>query len=150
MNTGSSQGEKKMTEEKIKRAMNLIETSRTCIFANTDDNGKPQAKAFLKTRANGLKEIWICTNTSSKRAAQVKKNPEAAMYFYNENTFEGLMLSGTAEIIYDDAKRKEFWWDNMTMYYPLGPTDPDYALLRFTATRGNFYCDLKNEDFEVE
>jgi general stress protein 26 len=139
-----------MTEEKMKRAEDLVEASKTCIFANTDENGKPQAKAFLKTQAKGLKEIWICTNTSSKRAAQVQKNPESAMYFYNENTFEGLMLSGQAEIIYDDAKRKEFWWDNMTMYYPLGPTDPDYALLRFTATRGNFYCNLTNEDFDVE
>lgn len=139
-----------MTEEKRRRAEALIQASKTCIFVNVDENGKPQAKAFLKTQAMGLKEIWICTNTSSKRAAQVKKNPEAAMYFYNEDTFEGLMLSGKAEIIYDDAKRKEFWWDSMTIYYPLGPTDPDYALLRFTATRGNFYCDLGNEDFDVD
>lgn len=139
-----------MNDDKRKKAEALVQDSKTCVFANVDENGKPQAKAFLKTQNSGLKEIWICTNTSSKRAAQVMKNPEGAMYFYNENIYEGLMLSGTAEIIYDDEKRKEFWRDFMTMYYPLGPTDPDYALLRFTATRGNYYHNLENEDFDID
>jgi len=44
---------------------------------------------------------------------------------------------------------KEFWNDGMKMYYPLGCTDPDFALIKFTASKGNYYHGLKNVDFDI-
>ncbi len=35
------------------------------------------------------------------------------------------------------------------MYYPLGVTDPDYCVLRFTADAGRFYQNFGSEDFAV-
>jgi general stress protein 26 len=60
------------------------------------------------------------------------------------------MLIGKAEVSYDDAKRSEFWKDGMTIYYPLGCADPDYALIKFTANKGNYYHKLMNTDFDIE
>jgi general stress protein 26 len=37
----------------------------------------------------------------------------------------------------------------MKIYYPLGATDPDYALVKFTANNGNYYHGLKNVDFDI-
>ena len=34
-------------------------------------------------------------------------------------------------------------------YYPLGPTDPDYCILRFTADKGN-YWGLQKHLFSVD
>jgi len=33
---------------------------------------------------------------------------------------------------------------------PLGVTDPDYCVLRFTAEIGRYYSNFKSEDFVVE
>ncbi|NLM09538.1 MAG: pyridoxamine 5'-phosphate oxidase family protein [Clostridiaceae bacterium] len=79
----------------------------------------------------------------------IKKNPNASLYFYDEKTFEGLMLTGKAEVSYDNEKRKEFWNDEMLKYYPLGYNDPDFALIKFTASKGNHYQGLKNTDFNI-
>lgn len=35
------------------------------------------------------------------------------------------------------------------MYYPQGVTDPDYCVLRFTATQGRFYSNFKSENFNI-
>jgi len=59
------------------------------------------------------------------------------------------MLSGHAEVSYDNAIRESFWQDDMYVYYPQGHTDPDFALIKFTTKRGNYYKDLQNEDFEI-
>lgn len=131
------------------KASALMERSFTGVLGTVDENGIPQLKAMIKTAANGIKEFWFCSNTSSKRVAQIQKNPNASLYFYDKKTFEGLMLTGKADVSYDDEKRKEFWNDGMKMYYPLGYTDPDFALIRFTASKGNYYHGLKNTDFEV-
>ena len=36
------------------------------------------------------------------------------------------------------------------IYYREGVTDPDYCVLKFTAEKGRYYCDLKNESFTIE
>ena len=95
------------------------------------------------------REFWFCSNTSSKRVQQIQFNPRASLYFYDENSFEGLMLQGRVEVSYDDCRRREFWQDGMERYYPLGYGDPDFALIRFVAEHGNHYHNLKNVDFDV-
>lgn len=127
----------------------LVERSFTCVLGTIGPKGDPQMKALIKTSSSGLREFWFCSNTDSKRAAQILKNPNASLYFYNEESFEGLMLSGKAEISYDDLKRNEFWHERMKVYYPLGPADPDYALIKFTAHSGNYYHKLRNVDFAL-
>jgi general stress protein 26 len=138
-----------MNNEIIDKSTTLVSRSITGVLGTIDENGNPEMKAMLKTAADGLNEFWFCSNTSSKRVSHIQKNPNACLYFYDEETFEGLMLTGKAEITYDDEKRKEFWNDSMKIYYPLGCTDPDYVLVKFTARRGNYYHRLKNTDFEI-
>ncbi|SCZ05858.1 pyridoxamine 5'-phosphate oxidase family protein [Alkaliphilus peptidifermentans] len=131
------------------KSMSLVGRSFTGVLGTVDQNGLPQIKAMIKTASDGLKEFWFCSNTSSKRVKQILENPNASLYFYDEKSFEGLMLTGKAEVSYDDNKRKEFWQDGMERYYPLGCTDPDYALVRFVPKRGNYYHGLINMDFEI-
>jgi general stress protein 26 len=138
-----------MNNEVIEKLSALMERSFTGVLGTADENGIPQLKAMIKTATSGLKEFWFCSNTSSKRVVQIQKNPNASLYFFDEKTFEGLMLTGKAEVSYDDEKRKEFWNDGMKMYYPLGYTDPDFALIKFTASKGNYYHGLVNTDFNI-
>ena len=59
------------------------------------------------------------------------------------------MLTGKAEVSHDIEKKKEFWSDGMERYYPQGVTDPDFALIKFTASKGNYYHGLNNIDFDI-
>lgn len=138
-----------MSSEVMEKSVALVERSFTGVLGTVDESGNPQLKAMIKTAGNGLKEFWFCSNTSSKRVAQIQKNSRTSLYFYDEKTFEGLMLTGIAEVSYDDAKREEFWNDNMKIYYPLGYLDPDFALIKFTASKANYYHGLKNTDFDI-
>lgn len=138
-----------MLNDTILKSLNLIDRSFTGILGTITENGTPQLKAMIKTASDGLKEFWFCSNTSSRRVKQINSNPKACLYFYDEESFEGLMLIGKAEVSYDETMRKKFWNDNMKIYYPLGCFDPDYALIRFTAEKGNFYSNIKNIDFDI-
>lgn len=138
-----------MINETILKSLRLIDRSFTAVLGTISEDGTPQLKAMIKTASDGLREFWFCTNTSSKRVNQIKSNPKTCLYFYDEKSFEGLMLTGNAEVSYDDTMRKVFWNDNMKIYYPQGYSDPDYALIKFTAEKGNFYNNLKNVDFNI-
>ena len=129
------------------KALKVVSKCEIAMMGTVDEAGQPYIKGLIKTKNDGLKEFWFCSNTSSKRVAQIKENGKACLYFTKK--FEGVMLIGLAEISYDDEMRKSFWHDNMLVYYPHGALDPDFALIKFTATSGNYYKNLINEDFEI-
>lgn len=129
---------------------NLIDSQSVSFIGSIDDDGFPNIRAMLTPRKrNGIKEIWFSTNTSSMKVAQFIKNPKACLYFYDKRFYRGVRLIGTMEVLTDPKSRELVWRDGDTMYYPEGINDPDFTVLKFTATKGRFYHDFKNENFDV-
>ena len=129
---------------------NLIDKANVSFIASVDEDCFPNMKAMLPPRKrNGIREFWFTTNTSSKRVAQYLLNPKAAIYFYDKRFFRGVQLIGNMEVLTDLETKEEIWNDNDTLYYPLGVTDPDYCVLKFTADKGRYYSNFKSEDFII-
>lgn len=71
------------------------------------------------------------------------------MYFCGTEKVNGLMLVGDMEVLCDNDIKQSFWQYGWEMYYPLGVTDPDYCILKFTAKGGNYYNALKKYIFDI-
>ena len=85
------------------------------------------------------------------RAKQFADNPKACIYFYHKGLvkYEGVMLTGKMEVLTDQESKNMIWKKGDTIFYRQGVTDPDYCVLKFTAIKGRYYCDLKTESFNV-
>lgn len=130
---------------------NLIDKQKTAFIGSVDAEGFPTIKAMLQPRKReGIKHIYLTTNTSSMRVAQYRANNHACMYFCDRRFFKGVMLQGTMEVLTDSASKEMIWREGDTMYYKEGVTDPDYCVLKFTATSGRYYSSFKSENFVVE
>ena len=120
-------------------------------ISSVDQEGFPWTKAMLKPRKReGIKTFYFTTNTFSIRVAQYKANPKASIYFCDAKGFKGMMLRGTMEVLTDAASKEMIWRDGDTEYYPGGVTDPNYCVLKFTATDGRFYSDFYPRSFVIE
>ena len=112
----------------------LIDRQSTAFIGSVSAEGFPNVKAMLAPRKRiGLKTMYFTSNTSSMRAAQYRDDSKACVYFCDRRFFRGVI-----------------WQEGDTMYYPLGVTDPDYCVLRFTAESGRYYSNFKSEDFSIE
>lgn len=129
---------------------NLIDKQKTAYLGSVDGDGYPNVKAMLAPRKReGLKTFYLTTNTSSKRVADFIKNPKACLNFADTRFFRGLMLVGTVEVMTDAETKQSIWKFGDTMYYPLGVTDPDYCVLKFTAESGRFYQNFSTVAVEI-
>lgn len=129
---------------------NLIDKQKTAFISSIDSDGFPNTKAMLTPRKrDGIKTIWFSTNTSSMRVSQFRENPKACLYFCDKRFFRGVMLKGTIEVLEDSESKKMLWQTGDTLYYPLGVTDPDYCVLKFTTLNARFYSNFKSESFDV-
>lgn len=127
----------------------FIQNQKTAFVASVDEDGFPNVKAMFTPRKIEGNCFYFSTNTSSMRTGQYMQNPKASIYFYHRGRFryEGIMLTGTMEVLQDAAIKEEIWQPGDNIYYKEGVTDPDYCVLKFTAVKGRRYCDLKTESF---
>ncbi len=138
-----------MNINKIER---FIDKQNVSFICSIDDDGFPNIKAMLKPRKRlGLKEFYFSTNTSSMRVRQFLNNPKASIYFYHKGLIKyvGVMLTGKMEVLTDQETKNAIWRRGDTLFYKQGVTDPDYCVIKFTAEKGRYYCDLKTEDFYI-
>ncbi len=128
----------------------LIDKQRIAYLSSVDEAGYPNTKAMLAPREReGIKVLYFTTNTSSRRVAQFRENPKACAYFADTRFFRGVMLLGEVEVLADADSKERVWRDGDDLYYPLGVTDPDYCVLRFTAFSGRYYSHFHSEDFPL-
>jgi len=135
------------------QAERLHKKVNTFFLSCTDSDGYPLTKAVVPGKyRESLKEIYFCTNTSSKFATEISKNPKSSVYFYSRKIiwFKGCYLKGDMEIVIDMNIKKKYWQNIYKNAYPQKSfTDPDFCVLKFTATSGRFYADFTIADFEI-
>ena len=136
----------------LKTVERFISRQNVSFVCSVDSEGCPNVKAMLKPRKRvGVKEFWFSTNTSSLRVRHFQENPKASVYFYRKGLvkYTGVLLTGTVEVLTDQETKNRIWKKGDTVFYKGGVTDPDYCVLKFTAEKGRYYCDLKTENFDV-
>lgn len=140
-----------MSDDILEKALDLVARSETCLLGSIDKNGFPAIRALLAPRKrDGMKNFHFTTNTSSQHVAEFLICDKASVYFYDPNLFQGLLLRGTMRSTTDQAVRDMIWRDGDNIYYTLGPTDPDYSVMLFTAENGRWYEDFKKTDFPIQ
>lgn len=136
--------------DSVKTIGGIIDKSGTAMIGSVDGEGFPNMKAMLPPRKReGINKFYFTTNTSSMRVKQYLENPKASIYFYDKRFYRGVMLKGTMEVLTDSKSKEEIWREGDEIYYPLGVTDSDYCVLKFTAQSGRYYSNFRSEDFLV-
>lgn len=131
---------------------NFIESQKVSFIASIDEDGFPTMKAMFIPRKIDGNHFYFTTNLSSMRSQHYLNNPKASIYFYNKGRFryEGVMLTGTMEVLTTPEIKAEIWQPGDIIYYREGVNDPDYCVLKFTAVKGRHYCALKKSSFLFE
>ena len=132
------------------KVLSLLVRSDTCLVTSIDEKGYPTVRAMLKPREiTGMKTFAFGTNTSSRHVGHYQSVDKASLYFYDPQLFQGLLFRGRMETTSRQELRDGLWRDGDNVYYQLGPTDPDYCVMLFTADNGRWYENLHSLDFTI-
>ena len=138
------------TLEKVEKLHRKVSTF---FLSCVGSDGYPLTKAVVPGKhRNSLKEIYFCTNTSSKCATEISKNPKCGVYFYSRKFlwFKGCFLKGDMEIVTNMSIKEKYWQNMYKSAYPQKSfTDPEFCVLKFVPISGRFYSDFKIVDFEI-
>ena len=129
------------------KIFDFIARRKTAFLASVNADGYPVVRAMLAPRKIEGNTLYFTTNTSSKKIAQYTENDKACVYFYRRGLvrYRGVCLLGKMEICTDQPAKEAIWRRSDKLFYREGVTDPDYCVLKFTASSAEHYCDLKTE-----
>lgn len=151
-----------MNKEDMKQKILQLMQSSVFVFLSTiDKDGFPQSRVMFNLRNSEVYPslieffskhhddlvIYLATNTSSIKIEQIRTNPAVCAYYYKPVEFKSAMLAGRIEIVTDPAIKKTLWQDGWEMYYPGGPSDPGYSVLRLKPLKAKGW--YKDHSYEL-
>jgi general stress protein 26 len=107
-----------------------------CALA-TVEAGEPRVRMVHPTWEG--ETLWFATGTGSPKARQITENPAVdVQYQVAPPDFVHVLVRGRAEIVTAGEEKKRVWdvidYD-LGEFWPGGPTDPNYTLVRITPQR---------------
>lgn len=154
-----------MDEQRAMRLCRDLMNDSVAVYLSTlGPNGYPNIRAMLNLRNTrsypGLAPffaarpldfaLYFTTNTSSAKVGQLLEDPRAAAYYCDPENWRGAMICGDLELAGNMDIKEALWQSEWTMYYPGGPADPDYAVLRLTPVFVRGYHQMENYEFVPE
>ncbi|MCG8587668.1 MAG: pyridoxamine 5'-phosphate oxidase family protein [Proteobacteria bacterium] len=108
-----------------------------CALATATPEGEPRVRMVHPTWEGPV--LWFATGTGTAKVDQIRRQPMVDLQFQvAPPDFVHVLVRGRARIEEDPAEKKRVWdvidYD-LGDFWPGGPTDPNYALVRIDPTR---------------
>lgn len=110
------------------------------VMSVIDDYGFPAASMITAAKANGFNWITFCTGTGWNKPRRIAADPRSCIYLFDQTTFTGISLSGTAEVITDAKVKQEMWYDELSSSFR-DANDESWCVLRFIPQRYNIFIE---------
>jgi len=135
-----------MEDEQIKeKIIDIIKKYPIAALA-TVEGDEPRAR-YISIETDEDLNLVAFTFTQSRKVAQIKDNKNVYLLFGADPREEKnpcVNIEATAEICLDMDARRQFWQEAFGDYFS-GPEDPNYAIIRISPRRIEYYGSYEKE-----
>lgn len=121
------------------KATELLQRCDSVILASVNKEGYPRPVPMSKIATEDITTIWMSTGANSLKTADFLSNPKAGLCFQDKG--DSVALMGEVEVVTDENLKQEYWQDWFIHHFPDGATDPNYVLLKFTASHATYWIE---------
>ena len=131
----------------VELALGVIERAKFPMLA-TVDGDRPRLRPVSPVRNDGF-TIYVASFRSSNKTAEIERCPHVELAYLDEG-HDQVRISGSAELVTDDATKQSIWDENPLLRQFLGSIDnPEFVLYRVVPERVRFMREWALEYYEV-
>lgn len=127
-------------DQSLEKLRDLMKDIEFCMMTTIDEDGTLRSRPMAtnsEIEENG--DVWFFTYASSHKVTEVNQHHEVNLSFSAPDKQRYVSLSGTAELVRDRAKMEQLWKPALKAWFPQELEEPDIALLKVTATKGEYW-----------
>ena len=119
----------------------LIKDIRFAMFTTRHGNGhlhsRPMTTQNTKVDQDG--SLWFFMARNDEPVADLITDPVVNLVYADPGEDSYVSVSGTAALVEDLGKKKQFWSRKNEAYFPAGVTDPQLALVEVRIIHANYW-----------
>ena len=127
--------------DETRKIAELIKDIDICMFVTRSDGtirGRPMSN-------NGNVEYdgdsWFFSFKDSEMIGEIGVDPRVELAYMATERGTWVSIEGGAEVVEDDAKKRELWDDELKQWFREGPDDDDVVLVKVRAERVHAWTD---------
>lgn len=113
-----------------------------------DASGTPRGRMMENLPFGDDLVCWFATGASSNKIREIQTNPKVSVFLYRPGDHSSICMQGEAMVVTDVALRRENWKEKWAVYWPDGPTNEDFTLIKIVP-RKIIYLDWPSRKQEV-
>lgn len=113
-----------------KSVVDLLKRTRYSKLITFGADGAPHGRIMTNLPLDKDMVIWFATGLSTNKIKDIKKNPSVSVFVDDPDDQTNASIIGKAEIVTNTRLLKKFWQEPFGFFFPKGPSDPDYCLLK--------------------
>jgi general stress protein 26 len=117
----------------------LIKDIRIAMVTTVETDGTLHTRPLAALRYENDGQLWFYTAVDSAKVNEVTHDVRASVAFADIDQEAYVAASGTADIVNDRQRIRDLWTTFAAPWFPLGPEDPNLALLRVHVERAEYW-----------
>jgi general stress protein 26 len=122
-----------------KQLHDLIDEIRIGMLTTRTPEGVLRSRPMGVHQDEAARELWLYTHADDAKIDEIRLDPQVNLSFSCPQINSYVSVSGTAELVRDEAKMRQLWNPLYMAWFPAGLEDPQLALMRVTIEAAEYW-----------
>ncbi len=106
-----------------------------CMLSTTGPEGVSTRPMSNNAQVEYDGDTWFFAPRDSKAVREIRAQPSVGLGYIASERATWIAIEARAEIVDDEAQKRQRWFDDLDRWFTDGPDDPDVVLIRASAIR---------------
>lgn len=125
--------------EALTKLLEMIADIQVAMLTTVEEDGYLRSRPMMTQDTEFDGALWFFSSRHDGKAEDLEKDSRVNLAYAMPDKQRYVSVSGLAEIIQDDAKKKELWKEVYRAWFPKGVDDPSIALLKVYVDKAEYW-----------
>lgn len=126
-------------DEQLKKLGELIKDIKIAMMTTVEQDGSLRSRPMGTQQVEFDGDLWFFTREHAAKVDEVQHDQHINISYANPDDQRYVSVSGTATLVKDQQKAKEFWNPLYKAWFPEGLDDPELALLKVHVDKAEYW-----------
>lgn len=138
-----------LNPEAVYHLRELIADIKTAMLTTIDVDGTLRSRPMVTLKSTDDGTLWFFSSDHHGKADDLSQDPRVNVTYAMPDKKQFISISGLAELVHDESKKKELWNPNLQPYFPEGVDDRHLALLKVYIQKAEYWDVPSNRLIEM-
>jgi general stress protein 26 len=135
--------------EAVFRLLEIISEIKTAMLTTIDEDMTLRSRPMLTQDYQQDGTLWFFSSDHHGKADELAADPRVNVTYAMPEKQRFISISGLAEIVHDDAKKRDLWKPSFREWFPEGSNDSHLALLKIYIQKAEYWDVPSNQLIEI-